>query len=163
MNGYVINFAVYTMAMLGLMFFSLMVYKKTSNFANGNRKNLSALKIEESMPIAPRKTLHIIKAGNERFLIASDAESTTLISKLQSDEIVLNKSDNKDEKEQAFDAIYPKTRRINNQEVKQTSQPQRAVRRSESVDELPEIVSFQDKKLSKQQNVIQNMLKKINQ
>lgn len=162
MNGYVINFAVYTMAMLGLMFFALMVYKKTSNFADGNKKNLNTLKIEESMSIAPRKTLHIVRAGSERFLIASDAETTTLISKLQSDVTVLNKTDNRDLREQALDVIYPNSKTISNSVQSPLPQQQQTVKRISSVDELPEIVNFQDRKLSKQQNVIQNMLKKIN-
>jgi len=81
MGSYILNFTVYTMAMCGLISFALFVYKKfaTSGFIN---KNSQFLNVEETLSLAPRKTLYVIRAGQERFLIASDAEKTTLISKL---------------------------------------------------------------------------------
>ena len=36
------------------------------------------------MNLSPRKTLYVIKAENERFLIASDVDKTSLIAKLDS-------------------------------------------------------------------------------
>lgn len=81
MGGYLVNFTVYTMAMLGLISFAVFVFKK---FTDGTmRSNKSKfLNVEESMTLSPRKTLHVVRAGNERFLIASDIDRTTLISKL---------------------------------------------------------------------------------
>ena len=81
MGGYLVNFSVYTMAMLGLISFAVFVFKK---FTDGTmRSNKSKfLNVEESMTLSPRKTLHVVRAGNERFLIASDIDRTTLISKL---------------------------------------------------------------------------------
>ena len=81
MGGYLVNFTVYTMAMIGLIFFALFVYKKFTNGINANRKS-DFLEIEETIGIAPRKNLYVVRAGNEKFLVASDAERTTLISKL---------------------------------------------------------------------------------
>lgn len=81
MGGYVVNFAVYTMAMIGLIFFALMIYKKFSIGGVSGRKS-EFLGVEESMSIGPRKTLYVVRAGNERFLIAGDVDKTTLISKL---------------------------------------------------------------------------------
>ena len=49
------------------------------------KKKINNLEIEETLSISPRKTLHIIRAFGERFLIASDATSTTLLAKLNSD------------------------------------------------------------------------------
>ena len=82
MGGYMTHFIVYTMAMTGLICFAVFVYKKITDgtMSRSNNKNLS---IEESMSISPRKTLHIVRAGDERFLIASDIDKTTLISKLE--------------------------------------------------------------------------------
>lgn len=40
------------------------------------------LSIEETMNINPRKSLLVVRAGNEKFLVASDVDRTTLISKL---------------------------------------------------------------------------------
>lgn len=81
MGGYIIHFTVYTMAMIGLICFAVFVYKKfTDGSMRGN--NTKFLSIEDSMSLSPRKTLHVVRAGNEKFLIASDVDRTTLISKL---------------------------------------------------------------------------------
>lgn len=81
MSSYLVNFTVYTMAMLGLIFFAVFVYKK---FANGGiyKDNTKFLSIEETMSINPRKSLLVVRAGNEKFLIASDVDRTTMLSKL---------------------------------------------------------------------------------
>jgi flagellar biogenesis protein FliO len=70
------------MAMIGLICFAVFVYKKITDgsMRSGNTKFLS---IEETMSLNPRKTLHIVRAGNEKFLIAADIDRTTLISKLE--------------------------------------------------------------------------------
>lgn len=81
MGGYVVNFTVYTMAMIGLIFFALFVYKKVMNGVDFGKKS-NFLNIEEKINLAPRKNLYVIRAGKERFLIASDADRTNLISKL---------------------------------------------------------------------------------
>ncbi len=80
MGGYIANFTVYTMAMLGLICFALFVYKKF--LISNTGKNSNFLGIEECISLAPRKTLYVVRAGNERFLIASDVDKTSLISKL---------------------------------------------------------------------------------
>lgn len=81
MGGYLVNFSVYTMAMIGLIFFALMVYKKFAVGGSSSKKS-GFLGVEESISIAPRKNLYVVRAGNERFLIAGDVDKTTLISKL---------------------------------------------------------------------------------
>lgn len=81
MGGYLVNFAVYTMAMIGLIFFALMLYKKFAIGGDCSKKS-GFLGVEESISIAPRKNLYVVRAGNERFLIAGDVDKTTLISKL---------------------------------------------------------------------------------
>ena len=82
MGGYLVNFTVYTMAMLGLISFAVFVFKK---FTDGTMRSDKSkfLNVEESMSLSPRKTLHVVRAGNERFLIAADIDRTTLISKLE--------------------------------------------------------------------------------
>ena len=83
MGGYIANFTVYTMAMIGLICFAVFVYKK---FTDGTMRKgeTNFLSVEESMSLNPRKTLHVVRAGNEKFLIASDVDRTTLISRLDS-------------------------------------------------------------------------------
>ncbi len=81
MGIYLINFLVYSMAMVGLLFVCLMVYKKTMA-NNYSKKNSEELTVENAMNLSARKTLYIVKAGNEKFLIASDAERTTFLARL---------------------------------------------------------------------------------
>jgi len=69
------------MAMIGLIFFALFVYKK---FSVGNPQTKSDfLAVEDVISLNMRKQLYVIRAGEEKFLIASDAERTTFLSKLE--------------------------------------------------------------------------------
>lgn len=78
--GYLANFIVYTLAMVGVMMIAVFVFK---NSVGGTQKNGSKfLKVIDTMSIGPRKTLYIVSAGEEKFLIAGDVDKTTLISKL---------------------------------------------------------------------------------
>lgn len=80
MTNYLLSFSIYTMAMIGLIFLALYVFKVFSG--NCFSKKSSMLDIEDAMKLSARKTLYVIKAQNERFLIAADMERTSLISKL---------------------------------------------------------------------------------
>lgn len=51
----------------------------------GSRKN-QFLSVETSLSIALRKTVHVIRAGNERFLISTDVDRTSFLTKLEDDE-----------------------------------------------------------------------------
>lgn len=80
--GYISNFIVYFLAMIGIIILALYVYKKFSISSFSTRRN-NSLKVEDTLSLSPRKTLFVIRDGNERFLIAADLERTTLISKLE--------------------------------------------------------------------------------
>ena len=75
MGGYLVNFSVYTFAMIGFLFLAVMVYKKTS-MDSFNKKNEASMAIEESLALSPRKRLHVVRVNGERFLIAADTERT---------------------------------------------------------------------------------------
>lgn len=77
--GYLLNFIVYTVAMIGIISLAVVVYKKFS--LSGTSKS-QFLNVEDCINLAPRKQLYVVRAGKERFLIASDVNSTSLISKL---------------------------------------------------------------------------------
>ena len=78
--GYLTNFIVYTLAMVGVIVIALMVFK---NATNVNTKGSSKyLKVHDTLSLGPRKTLYIVSAGEEKFLIAGDVDKTSLISKL---------------------------------------------------------------------------------
>lgn len=84
--GYLIHFIVYFMAMIGIIILAVFVYNKF-NIGTVGVKNTRSLRVEDSMSLSPRKTLYVIRSGNERFLIAGDMERTTLISKLENEEV----------------------------------------------------------------------------
>ena len=104
MGHYIISFTVYTLAMSGLIALALFVYKKvTTGISSG--KNSKILSIEESLMINPRKTLMIVKAGDEKFLIASDVDKTSLIAKLCQNEKqnIISTSDKKNSENSILD------------------------------------------------------------
>ncbi len=80
MGGYVLNFLVYTCAMIGVIYAAMFVYKKSTEGLRASKSKF--ISIEETLSLAPRKTLYVVRAGSEQFLIAGDMEKTTLISKL---------------------------------------------------------------------------------
>lgn len=82
MTSYLINFIIYTTAMIGVIFAALFVFKTFSNKCFSKKPTM--LSIEDTMNLSPRKTLYVINANNEKFLIAADVDRTTLISKLDS-------------------------------------------------------------------------------
>ena len=84
MRTHIIAFIFYTLAMLGVMFVAFAVYK---NVVLGQNSHISKLKIEDMLRLNQRKSLYVINYEGEKFLIASDIDSTTLISKLNSKEI----------------------------------------------------------------------------
>ena len=78
--GYMTNFIVYILAMVGVIVLAVLLYKTTtSSTIKGGTKYL---KVHDTLALGPRKTLYIVSAGEEKFLIAGDLDRTTLISKL---------------------------------------------------------------------------------
>ncbi len=89
MSGYIMNFAIYLMAMLGFIVLAVFVYKKSLNF-NSIKGSKEFLSVENALRLSASKTIYVIKAGEEKFLIASDAATTTMLSKLNNDETFNN-------------------------------------------------------------------------
>ena len=82
--GYLTNFIVYMLAMVGLMMLALFVFKKSTGSVKKGQSKF--LKVHDTLSLGPRKTLYIVSAGNEKFLIAGDVDKTSLISKLGENE-----------------------------------------------------------------------------
>ena len=80
MIKYITAFIFYTLAMIGVIVIAFVVWKNSVIMAPNKKKTL--MKIEESLNLAPRKTLYVIRIANERFLIASDADKTVFLAKL---------------------------------------------------------------------------------
>lgn len=85
MNSYIVNFAVYSFAMVGFFLTILFVYKKSIN-PMGVNNNKEFLKVENALKLSPVKTIYVIKAGNEKFLIAGDTANTTMLAKLENNQ-----------------------------------------------------------------------------
>ena len=81
MTSYLANFSIYTLAMVGIIFTALFVFKKAMN-GNMFSKKSSYLQVEETLNLSPRKTLYVVKAGGEKFLLAGDVDRTALIARL---------------------------------------------------------------------------------
>ena len=80
--SYFTNFLVYVFAMSGVLLTAVFIYKKFGTIG-GDREG-KILKIKDRLSIAPRKTLYIVQAGEENFLIAGDTDRTTMLAKLNS-------------------------------------------------------------------------------
>ncbi len=81
MTHYLVSFVTYTFAIIGLMIIALCIYKKvTTTIQKGTKGDF--LGLEHRLDLSARKSIYVIRAGNERFLIASDIDRTTLLAKL---------------------------------------------------------------------------------
>ena len=86
MNSYLIHFATYTFAMIGFIVIVLFVYKKTM-YSQTDGVNRNFLKVENTLKLTPTKTVYVIKAGTERFLVAGDSSNTTMLAKLDENNV----------------------------------------------------------------------------
>ena len=82
MGGYLVHFSIYTLAMVGVIFLAMVVFKK-SMLSTSKSKKKGFLEIDDALNISARKSIYVIRAGKEKFLIASDAESTSFLAKLE--------------------------------------------------------------------------------
>ena len=105
--GYLANFMVYTLAMIGVISIALLVFKNTSTFGGGGKSK--HLKVVDSLTIAPRKTLYVVSTGKEKFLIAGDVSKTTLISKLESQDAELKMPELGISKDESIEALAHKS------------------------------------------------------
>lgn len=80
--GYLSNFIVYTLAMTGIIMLALFVFKYTTGYKVKGFGMAKGLKVTDTLNLTPRKTLYVVEAEGEKFLIAGDTDRTTLISKL---------------------------------------------------------------------------------
>ena len=107
--SYFTNFLVYVFAMSGVLLTAVFIYKKFGTIAEG--KEGKVLKIKDRLSIAPRKTLYIVQAGEESFLIAGDTDRTTMLAKL-------NSSGNLEQTPQ-YSGVTQEDIQINNQKIMQ--------------------------------------------
>ena len=145
MGNYLISFIVYSMAMVGFLVLCLMVYKKTMP-NNRCAKNNDELKIENALNLSQRKTIYIVKAGNEKFLIAADAERTTFLSKLNLSQDVASDLDKM--------VTIP---------VEQDILTKRSLQKNEKPIDYSEVLSSIKKNTTSKQPVMREMLRKLSE
>ena len=131
------------MAMVGLLFLCLMIYKKTM-IDNRFTKNDNDLKIENALNLSQRKTLYVIKAGNEKFLIAADVDRTSFLAKL---------NQNIQEKNPQNILPVPQTAQI----IKKTQQESQVIDYSEVMN------AIKTTRNSQKQPVMKEMLRKLSE
>ena len=87
MSAYLVHFLVYALAMVGMIGLCMFVFKKTMVNRQFSPKD-NGLSVENALNLSQRKTLYVVKAGDERFLIAADAERTSFLAKLNENESI---------------------------------------------------------------------------
>lgn len=166
MGGYLVNFAVYTMAMIGLIFFALMVYKKCTEYGGLTLSKNKSIEVEEAVSLAPRKTLYIVRVGKERFLLAGDVDKTTFLAKLNSNENLSTLEEKTDTND--FVGVDSTGNSLDLSKI--TSEQIADIRKNtgklskplnSSVDDIPVIVDFPKNKKDNNEDVLHSMLKKI--
>ncbi len=131
MLSYLTAFIFYTLAMVGILLIAFVVYKKFNLPLKQDNRGL--ITIVDSCPIGAKKTLLVVKIGNEKFLIASGLEHTTFLAKLDSninqfddeisyqpqEEIAKNiqKQVKKDEESDVYDFLYNQSKKLENQKL----------------------------------------------
>ncbi len=93
MNGYLVQFTAYTFAMIGFIAMALFIYKKAM-YSTSTSKNRDFLSVENALRLSATKTVYVIKAGSEKFLIAGDSSNTTMLAKLDNNEYSYNQEIN---------------------------------------------------------------------
>ena len=110
MNGYLMHFVAYTFAMIGFIVMAVFVYKKAM-YSSPSSKNKEFLAVENSLRLSATKTVYVIKAGNEKFLIAGDSANTTMLAKLNSNNNQIP-TDNTDKQVSDLSAVRKHIQRI---------------------------------------------------
>ncbi|MCQ2743423.1 MAG: flagellar biosynthetic protein FliO [bacterium] len=91
--GYLSNFIVYVLAMIGVIMLALFVFKHVNGCNTKKSAKRNGLKVVDTLSLSTRKTLYVIEAEGEKFLIAGDIDRTTLISKLNDKNKIKNTED----------------------------------------------------------------------
>ena len=105
MTSYLVTFAVYTTAMIGVIFLALYAYKKFSP-SNSRVSQSQFLEVEDCVSFGVRKQLYVVRAGQEKFLIASDSERTTFLAKLNEQKITEQEVKRYSQVETNLDDLY---------------------------------------------------------
>lgn len=86
---YLGSFTLYTLLAIGMIYAAYWYVRKASGNGFGLLRKATdtkaRLEIESMLSLEPRKNLYVVRAGQERFLIATGAENTHVLSKLDAE------------------------------------------------------------------------------
>ena len=91
MWGYLGSFIFYTLLVIGFLYAVYFYLKKNPGILTFSKtfvhskteSNPLALVIESRIALEPRKTVYVLRSGEERFLVSTAGEHTHLLSKLE--------------------------------------------------------------------------------
>lgn len=96
MTSYLISFSVYTLAMIGVILLGFVVAQKS--LAGGFIQNKAGfLTLEQTLCLEPRRSIYLVRAGNERFLVSTDAQGTKFLTKLDENNVPLVQNEDSQE------------------------------------------------------------------
>lgn len=85
---YLGSFILYTLGAVALIYGAYWYARRSTRGAlpdtvQHSQLQLPALEIESVLALEPQKTLYVIRSGQERFLVSSSGDNTTLLSRLE--------------------------------------------------------------------------------
>lgn len=88
MTEFIMGFTVYTLGIIGLLFIGFFVAKYLINNTGKNlHKQKNFLKVEQAIGLEARKTIYVLKAGKQKFLVATTPDSVCFLSELDKDNL----------------------------------------------------------------------------
>lgn len=91
MTQFIMGFTVYTLGIIGLLVIGYVLAKYLINNAGRMpHKQRSFLKIEQAIGLEPRKSIYVLSAGKQKFLVATTPENVCLLSELDKDNHQIN-------------------------------------------------------------------------
>jgi flagellar biogenesis protein FliO len=90
MTQFIIGFVVYTLGTIGLLLLGYIGVKYFLNSLNApsSKHCKNYLQLESAITIEPRKAVYILKAGNQRFLVATTPENVSFLAELNKDNVM---------------------------------------------------------------------------
>ena len=91
---YLGSFILYTLLAIGFIYAAYWAARKHSGnlipAITKNSRSKTRLEVESRLTLEARKNLYVIRSGHERFLVATSADGTQLLSRLETDEALKN-------------------------------------------------------------------------
>lgn len=150
MGQFLFGFIFYTLGAMGVLLVGYIVARKVINTisVSGSKNPRSFLNVEHGVPLEARKTMYVVKAGNQRFLVVTTPENVSCIGELNKDNLPLENR-------------HQETRQVESRQV-ETRQVERPVESSfnRAIQNTPQVPQMHPDlaKTLKYQNFVKNTL-----